>query len=151
MTMLRLIALLPFVLLTLSSSIAQTDDPDAVMGRWLSSKKRNQIQIYKHSNTYTGKLVWMREPTDPKTGKLKTDRQNPNEQLRSRPLLDLVIMSDLHYKGNNVWGDGQVYNPEDGKTYGCEVTLRDANSLDVRGYVLGITMLGKTNTWTRVK
>ncbi len=30
------------------------------------------------------------------------------------------------------------------------MTLKDANTLDVRGYV-GISLLGKTQTWTRVK
>ncbi|MBD2703745.1 DUF2147 domain-containing protein [Spirosoma sp. BT702] len=147
----RVGALLMILGMTLSSLAPKSDDPDAVLGRWLSSKKRNQVQIYKQGNKYYGKLVWMQEPIDPVTKKPKVDSENPDENLRSRPLMQMILVSNLSYKGNNVWGDGEVYNPEDGKTYGCEITLRDPNAIDMRGYVMGISMLGKTRTWTRVK
>lgn len=93
----------------------------------------------------------MLEPLDPTTNKPKTDVKNPDEKLRSRPLMNMLIMNNLRYKGDNVWGDGEIYNPEDGKTYGCELTLKDINTLEVHGYVMGITMLGKTRVWTRVR
>lgn len=143
-----------FLLLCFSvNSIASTqaDDPDAIVGKWLSSKKRNQVQIYKQGSKYYGKLVWMLEPTEPGSGKPKQDAQNPDEKLRSRPIMNMVMVTNLVYKGNNLWGDGEIYNPEDGKTYGCEVTLKDPNTIDLRGYVLGVSFLGKTRSWTRVK
>ncbi|MBD2756144.1 DUF2147 domain-containing protein [Spirosoma sp. BT704] len=129
----------------------KADDPDALMGKWLSSKKRNQVQIYRQGNKYYGKLVWMLEPNEPATNKPKMDKENPDEKLRSRPLMGLVLLTNLTYKGNNVWSDGEIYNPEDGKTYNCEVSLKDPNSIDLRGYMMGISFLGKTKTWTRVK
>ncbi|GAB3994277.1 DUF2147 domain-containing protein [Spirosoma daeguense] len=147
----RLGALLLVLCMTLPALAPKNDDPDAVLGRWLSSKKRNQVQIYKQGDKYFGKLVWMLEPTDPATKKLKVDSENPDQNLRSRPLMQMVLVSNLKYKGNNVWGDGEVYNPEDGKTYGCELSLKNPNELDMRGYVMGVTMFGKTKTWTRVK
>ncbi|MGF7217087.1 uncharacterized protein (DUF2147 family) [Spirosoma lacussanchae] len=141
-----------FVLLVIPALAfaAPADNPDAVVGRWLSSKKKNQVLIYKQGDRYFGKLVWMLEPTDVSTSKPKLDKLNPQVQLRHRPLLNLPIMTNLLYKGNNVWGDGQIYNPEDGKTYGCELTLRDANTMEVHGYMMGMRFLGKTITWTRV-
>ncbi|AQG82541.1 SIGNAL peptide protein [Spirosoma montaniterrae] len=131
--------------------VASADNPDAILGKWLSSKGKNQVQIYKQGGRYFGRMVWMAEPNDPATNKPKTDRLNPDVKLRSRPLMHLTMMTNLRYKGNNVWTDGQVYNPEDGRTYGCELTLRDANSLDISGYVMGLGFLKKTRTWTRVK
>ncbi|GAB3794023.1 DUF2147 domain-containing protein [Spirosoma humi] len=147
----RLTTLLLLTGFCLSSFAARADDPDAIVGRWLSSKKRNQVQIYKQGNRYFGKLVWMLEPIDPGTNKPKLDKENANEKLRSRPLMQLELVTNLVYKGNNTWGDGEIYNPEDGKTYSCEVFLKDANSIDLRGYVMGISFLGKSKTWTRVK
>ena len=92
----------------------------------------------------------MAEPLDAASHQPKTDAKNPNPKLRNRPLLNLTMLTDLVYKGNNVWADGQVYNPEDGRTYRCELTLRDPNTLDIHGYVLGMPFLGKTRAWTRV-
>ena len=46
------------------------------------------------------------------------------------------------------WADGRIYNPEDGKTYQATMRLVDANTLQVRGYVL-LPIFGTTRTWTR--
>ncbi|WP_461103779.1 DUF2147 domain-containing protein [Spirosoma koreense] len=151
MTALRLSILSLLVCLTLAAAAPRADDPDALLGKWLSSKKRNQVQIYKQGNKYYGKLVWMLEPNDPVTRKPKVDVANPDEKLRMRPLMQMILLSDLVYKGNNVWGDGQIYNPEDGKTYSCDITLKDPNTMDLHGYVMGISFLGRTRSWTRVK
>ena len=148
---LRLTTLLLLVCFPLTSLVAKADDPDGLLGRWLSAKKRNQVQIYKQGTKYYGRLVWMLEPNDPATNKPKTDKENPDEKLRSRPLMNVLLLTNLTYKGNNVWGDGEIYNPEDGKTYNCEVTLKDPNSIDLRGYIMGISFLGKSRTWTRVR
>ena len=151
MNAIRLAILSLFVVMTMIPVVSKADDPDALMGKWLSPKKRNQVQIYKQGNKYFGKLVWMLEPNDPTTNKPKLDAQNPDENLRTRPMMNVAMLTNLTYKGNNVWGDGEIYNPEDGKTYSCEVTLRDPNTLDMHGYVMGISFLGRTKTWTRVK
>lgn len=141
-----------FVLVgTLTSWTPPVDNPDALLGRWLSSQKRNQVQIFKQGNRYYGRLVWMAEPLDTATKLPKVDSKNPDHKLRHRPLLNLTMMTDLVYKGGNVWSDGRVYNPEDGKTYSCELTLKDPNTLDLRGYVLGMPFLGRSRTWTRVR
>ena len=151
MTSLRLTTLLLLFCFFLTSLAAVADDPDAIVGKWLSSKKRNQVQIYKQGNKYFGKLVWMVEPNDPINKTPKVDKENPDEAMRNRPLMNVVLVTNLVYKGHNTWGDGEIYNPEDGKTYNCEVSMHDANSIDLRGYVMGISFLGKTRTWTRVK
>ena len=48
------------------------------------------------------------------------------------------------------WSGGNIYNPSDGKEYKAYMKLKDKNTLSVRGYV-GISLLGKTDTWTRVE
>lgn len=144
-----------FFLLAAFTSIPAThlnlaDNPDAVLGTWLNGSKKGHIQIVKEGNQYVGKLVWMKGPNEPGTNKPQVDDKNEDPKLRSRPLLNLPLMTGFKHNGSNVWNDGKIYNPEDGKTYSCKMTLKDPNTLDVRGYV-GISMFGKTQTWTRVK
>lgn len=143
----RLPMLLLFVTLF---SFAPSDNPEAVVGTWLNGTKKGHVQIYKQGGTFFGKLIYLTEPNDPATGKPKTDIKNADAKKRTRPLLNLPLMYNFKYDGDNVWTDGKIYNPEDGKEYNCKMTLKDPNTLDVRGYV-GISLLGKTQTWTRIK
>jgi uncharacterized protein (DUF2147 family) len=136
--------------LALTSFVPPADNPDAVLGTWLNGTKRGQILIYKQGGTYFGKLVWLIEPTDPVSGKPRTDNKNPDPTRRTRPLMNLPLLYNFKYDGGNVWSDGKIYNPEDGKEYNCKMTLKTPNVLDVRGYV-GVAFLGKTQTWTRIK
>ncbi|GAB3574875.1 DUF2147 domain-containing protein [Spirosoma luteolum] len=138
------------LMLTAWAPAPATDSSDAVVGTWLNGSKKGHVQIYKQGGTYFGKLVWLKEPNDPATGKPKTDVKNQDASKHNRPLLNLPLMYNFKYDGGNVWSDGKIYNPEDGKEYNCKMTLKDPNTLDVRGYV-GISLLGKTQTWTRVK
>ena len=143
--------LLPLLLLVVTLvSFAPTDDSEAVVGTWLNGTKKGQIQVYKQGGTFFGKLVRLTEPNDPATGKPKTDIRNADPARRNRPLLNLPLMYNFKYDGGNVWSDGKIYDPESGKEYNCKMTLKDPNTLEVRGYV-GISLFGKTQVWTRIK
>lgn len=132
------------------TAFAPPDNADAVVGTWLNGTKKGHVQIYKQGGTYFGKLVWLGQPNDPGTGKPRMDAKNVDQSKRSRPLMNLPLMYNFKYDGDNVWSDGKIYNPEDGKGYNCKMTLKDSNTLLVRGYV-GISLLGKTQTWIRIK
>lgn len=144
------LTLISFLIFSFTITLAQRGNPDAVIGTWLNGTKKGHIQIYKQGDHYLGKLVWLKEPNDPATGKPKLDIKNEDASQRTRPILGLINMTNFKYDGGNVWHDGKIYNPEDGKTYSCKMTLKDPNTLDVRGYI-GISLIGKTQTWTRVK
>ena len=49
----------------------------------------------------------------------------------------------------NKWNDGHVLDPEQGSTYNSVITMRNQNTLEIRGYIL-IRLLGRTQTWHRV-
>ena len=57
----------------------------------------------------------------------------------------LRLRVGLRPQGANKWS-GQIYNPEDGKTYDATVVLESPNVLKVQGCVLFIC---ETRTWTR--
>lgn len=145
----RAIFALLLVLVSLMA-FAPQDNPDAIVGTWLNGSKKGRVQIYNKDGRYYGKLVGLVEPIDPETGKPKLDRKNGDPSRRSRPLINLPLLYNLQFKNGNVWDDGKIYNPEDGKEYNCKLTLKDPNTLDVRGY-LGVALLGKTQTWIRIK
>lgn len=121
---------------------------DAILGSWANPNGQDHILIYKKGNKYFGKLDWIKVPND-ETGKPKTDKNNPDPALRSRPDLGLELLKDFTFDGDNVYEDGTVYDPKNGKTYSCKLTL-EGNTLRLRGYV-GISLFGRTELWTRVK
>ena len=128
------------------SGFSQTKD--AVLGKWINSSKEAHIEIYKKSDRYFGKIVWMAAPKDEK-GNTKTDLKNPQESLRSRPILGLEILTNFVYDDGK-WTDGKIYDPKSGKTYSCNISFTDKGDLNIRGYV-GISLIGRTDVWKRVK
>ena len=47
-----------------------------------------------------------------------------------------------------MWDDGEIYNPEDGKTYSSELEMNNPNTLKVRSCVW---FFCQTQIWKRVK
>jgi len=127
------------------SSLAQTD---AIVGQWYNQEKDAVIDITKAENqTFEGKIVWMLNPND-ENGNPKTDPLNPDESMRSRSRMGMVIMYGFAYDEDNVWDEGEIYDPKSGNTYSGTITLSSENQLDLRGYV-GLPIFGRTSKWTR--
>ena len=132
------------------SLFAQGKEADAVTGIWLNESGKAHIKIFKRGGKYYGKIVWLRDPND-KNGKPKVDKENSEEKLQKKPLLGLEILTGFEYDEDREWDDGDIYDPQNGKTYSCTMTLEENNNiLDVRGYV-GFSFIGRSQTWTRVK
>lgn len=129
-------------------AMAQTEQPDAIVGVWENGEKTGHIRIEKSGDKFTGKIVWLKEPLDPETGKPKLDKLHPDKSVRSRPVMGLTNMWGFGYKGKKVWEDGKIYDPKKGSTYDCTIKMKDQNTLEVRGYI-GISLIGRTDTWTR--
>ena len=125
-----------------------TKSGDEIVGIWQNSSGKGHVQIFQRSGRYYGKIVWLRDAVDA-NGRPKVDRKNEDPALRTKPLIGLTMLRDFEYD-NGEWSDGYIYNPSDGKEYKGYMKMKDPNTLDVRGYI-GITLFGKTDTWTRVK
>ena len=146
--LMKALYLLTFLAIIAASPASDTD-ADAIVGVWKNGSGKGHIQIYKHNQRYYGKIIWLRDGVDPNTGKPKVDRKNTDPDKRSKPLIGLVMMRDFRFDGKE-WKDGRIYNPSDGKEYKGYMKLKDPKTLTVRGYV-GVSFLGKSDTWTRVK
>jgi uncharacterized protein (DUF2147 family) len=130
-----------------SAGVSQTKSND-IVGVWLTNGKNPaKIQIYQNGDKYYGKIISIKEPLD-ESGKPKTDIKNPDEKLRSNPVLNLVMLKDFIFDGKDEWSKGHIYDPTSGKTYSSYIKLQNWNTMKVRGYV-GVSLLGRTEVWTR--
>ena len=142
-TLLLLVAL---VLGIARMASAQTMSP---LGVWTNAEKKATFEIYKCGDKLCGKIVSLTVPNDA-NGKPKTDTQNPDAKLRTRTRLGMVFMQGFKYDDDNKWDDGKIYDPESGKTYSCYMKMESQNTMEVKGYI-GFSLIGKSQTWTRVK
>ena len=69
---------------------------------------------------------------------------------KNQPIEGMTILWDMEKDDSNTWEDGVIFDPKKGKEYSCILTLKDNNTLDVRGYV-GFSLIGRTQTWYRVQ
>jgi uncharacterized protein (DUF2147 family) len=121
-------------------------DGDDILGNWFTANDKSTVEIYRCGEKYCGKISWLKNPTY-EDGTEKVDKNNPDESKRSRKALGLDIVYDFKYKGQNEWAHGKIYDPDNGKTYSCKMTL-EGNELHVRGFI-GISLLGRTTVWKR--
>ncbi|MEW5724515.1 MAG: DUF2147 domain-containing protein [Thermodesulfobacteriota bacterium] len=148
MKKLPLILMVVLFLVPTLGALALAQDGDAVLGKWTVAGGKAIIEIYKCKDKYCGKIIGLREPKNP-DGTDKLDVNNPDESKRTRPLMGLVLLWGLKYVGDNKYEDGGIYAADTGKTYNSKMTLK-GDQLDVRGF-MGISLLGRTDTWTRVQ
>jgi len=62
-----------------------------------------------------------------------------------------IIRGGKKEDGKDVWDDGKILDPENGKEYSMRLTpIEGGKKLEVRGYI-GTPFLGRTQTWIRVQ
>lgn len=70
--------------------------------------------------------------------------------LKDSPIRGLTIMHGLKRQGGRYTG-GRILDPDSGSYYRVKMSLApDGNTLKVRGY-LGVSLLGRTQTWYRAQ
>ncbi len=129
---------------------APAEEGDKLIGVWEPSNGKARVKVEKIGSKYYGKIVWLKEPNNPETGEPKVDKNNPDESMRSTPLKGYRLLKDFVYAGNNEWAEGTIYDPENGSTYSCVISMKDANTLDIRGFI-GVKALGRTDVWKRLQ
>jgi uncharacterized protein (DUF2147 family) len=72
-----------------------------------------------------------------------------SDDRKDKPMLGLeIIRGAKKAEGKDVWEDGKILDPENGKTYGLRMTpIEGGKKLEVRG---SIGPFGRTQTWVRV-
>lgn len=135
------------LLATFTTVSAQVTDD--IIGIWKDGYESRHIQLFKRGDQYFGKIVWLKETND-HSGKPKLDVDNPDETQRNQPLLGLEILRDFNHRRKGTYVGGKIYDIKSGNTYNGMIKMLGRNKLNIRAY-LGLSILGKTETWTRVQ
>ncbi|MCH7536079.1 MAG: DUF2147 domain-containing protein [Bacteroidetes bacterium] len=143
-----------FIISSVNIANAQ-DKADDILDTYLTADAKAHVRIYKTTKgKYAGKIVWLKEPLN-EAGEPKKDIENPNAELRDRKKMGLVILRNFEFDvKDNEWTGGTIYDSRSGKTYTAYMWFEeDSNqeTLNIKGYVMGLTFLGKTSQWRVVK
>ena len=141
----KLLMLVACMTLFLAANVC-AQDSDAILGEWYTKDAKALVEIYKCNDLYCGKIVWLKEPLE-KDGSEKLDDNNPDESKRTNKIIGLNLVSNFEFKKKNKWAGGTIYDPDNGKTYACKMTLKE-DKLKVRVFI-GISLIGRTQVWNK--
>jgi uncharacterized protein (DUF2147 family) len=121
----------------------------SLAGLYLTVDGGAQVSVSKGADgTFSGRIVWLKEDKE------RLDKNNPDPARKTDRVLGLVILKGFAPNGDSKrWEGGTIYDPKNGKTYDGFI-WRDPDRpgvLFLKGYVLGITWLGRSTTWTEEK
>ena len=129
------------------TSLALANSP---VGQWHTSDEKtgelkSMVVIFEQQGVMKGRVEKvLRKDADPaaKCDKCSDDRKN-------QPVVGLeIIRGAKKASGKNVWEDGEILDPENGKTYSLRLTpIENGAKLEVRG---SFGPIGRTQTWVRV-
>jgi uncharacterized protein (DUF2147 family) len=140
-------ALAGVLLASAVTAMAQAESP---VGTWQTiddhtGQPKALVQIAQDSNgSLSGKVIKGLNAND------KPDRRctECTDARKDQLILGMTIISDMQ-KDGDAWDHGQILDPENGKLYKCKMHLEDGgNKLVVRGYI-GVSLLGRSQTWVR--
>jgi uncharacterized protein (DUF2147 family) len=120
------------------------------VGQWHTSDEKtgelkSLVIIFEQQGVMKGRVEKvLRKDADPaaKCDKCSDDRKN-------QPVVGLeIIRGAKKASGKNVWEDGEILDPENGRTYSLRLTpIENGAKLEVRG---SFGPIGRTQTWVRV-
>lgn len=119
----------------------------SVQGTWVNiddetGVEKSEITLYVENGKLYGKIKRLLLPED--QGKV-CEKCKGKE--KNQPIEGLIIVKGLS-KDGEVWTDGKILDPANGKSYDCTIKLDDSNTLNVRGY-LGFSFIGRSQVWKR--
>jgi uncharacterized protein (DUF2147 family) len=143
----QLLKLSVFLSAALCASMALANSP---VGQWhtlddKTGEVKSVVLIFEQQGVVRGRVEKvLRKDADPaaKCDKCSDDRKN-------QPVVGMeIIRGAKKASGKNVWEDGEILDPENGKTYALRLTpIENGAKLEVRG---SIGPFGRTQTWVRV-
>jgi len=130
-------------MLGIAFALAISAGEPKILGQWITQDRTAVVKIAPCGTGLCGTVTRIlakgaNVPT--------TDVNNPDRQLRSRPLVGLRILSGFRQRGSG-WHDGTAYDPKSGKAYKASLRLNPGGTLTVTGCVFFIC---RSQRWTRV-
>ena len=135
------------LLASAATSMAQAASPT---GLWQTiddktGQPKALVQIAQDGDgTLTGKILTGLGSNDDPNRRCTACTDSRKDQL----MKGMTIINGMKSDGDT-WDGGQILDPENGKLYKCKMHLDDSGQkLVVRGYI-GVSLLGRSQTWIR--
>jgi len=141
-------ALALFALISVAGASAQQLTPklQSAVGHWQTyddGKPAGTVETYLLNGQLFGRVTKVRPSRTPQDVCDKCSGEYKNHLI-----LGMVIMRNFHPVGDD-WAGGTVVDPENGKEYKGKIWAEGTDKLHMRGYI-GISLLGRTEVWTRI-
>ena len=114
-----------------------------------TKKEKSLIRIVEANGVYSGKVDKFLDPDTPKDAVCK----DCGGERKDKPILGMTIVRNMKQSADDkaVFEGGDILDPNNGKVYQSKMKLVDNGAkLEVRGFI-GISLLGRTQTWIRVE
>lgn len=96
-----------------------------------TNEAKSYVRITEQDGVLTGKIekILNKAKQDALCTECDGDKKN-------QPMLGMTIIEDVTYAGDGSWKDGEILDPNNGKTYSVRLTpQQNGEKLEVRGYV----------------
>lgn len=94
--------------------LSYCQNPEQIIGNWLTSDSERKITIYKQNEKFYGKIIWVK------------DQKKDNE-------IGKIVMSDLEYREGK-YDNGTFIMPDDKHQASCALEYKEENLLKVTIY-----------------
>lgn len=132
-----------FLFITFSVFSFAQRKSDEIVGNFFTPESDGVMQFYKAGSTYSAKLIWGKD-------KDRLDVNNPDKSLRNQKVVGMVLATGFVFDGKDTWKSGRIYDPNEGKTYDCKITLDEKGNMKLRGFI-GVSLLGRTAYMVRME
>ena len=136
-----------FCLLLSLTALATLKAQNSPVGVWKTiddntGEAKSHVEIYQKDGKFYGKVLkLLLKPMDTVCDECPGDK-------KGKPVVGMDVLWDIE-PYDDYWSNGEIMDPENGKTYSCSIWMEEENELKVRGY-LGFSLLGRTQKWYRI-
>ena len=96
-----------------------------------TNQAKSYVRITQTNGILSGKVETILDPAKQNDICSKCD-----DELKDQPILGMTIITGVKAQDDGVWGDGEILDPTNGKTYTLQLTPQDeGKKLEVRGYI----------------
>jgi uncharacterized protein (DUF2147 family) len=132
----------------LPAAAAPAADSQSPVGLWKTfddktGLARSMVRIYLQDGKYFGRIEQSFTPgAEARVCSVCTDER------KNQPIIGLLIIRNMMPRDGE-YGGGDILDPDNGSVYRCRFHLdKDGSVLAVRGFI-GISLLGRSQTWQR--
>ena len=114
-----------------------------------TKKEKSLVRIVESGGVYSGKVEKFLDPDTPKDAVCK----ECGDDRKDKPIQGMTIIRNMKASADDkaVFEGGDILDPNNGKVYKARMKVIDNGArLEVRGFI-GISLIGRTQTWVRVE